>query len=221
MHWVTFSRSPSRARHYWLVACSLLMIFWQGRVEAADGVQISPDGKQTLVNKAVGGERWAIARAADDRSITGNVFSTDGGPPQFVWCSPAGASSAEERYSCYGADRCPKPDACGAPEQWKFISDVSLPDAFFSPSATSDPEPIPGCSVEPGQRVTANNSEWVIVEVPITLEDSPRTYALRYPVRISDGILASQISGDKLRKRRAAMVGIAPGIVQSAGTQPE
>lgn len=169
-------------------------------VGAAGGVQISPDGKQTLVNKAVGSERWAIARNVGDGSLTGNIFNLDGRDPQFVWCDRAGTSGEQSDYRCYGAEGCKGTGECGTLDQWSFISDVTLPEAFFSPSSSGEPTPIPGCSSEPGQRVRAANSDWVVVEVPVTLEGSAQRYALRYPVRLTDGVLASSIQAEHLGK---------------------
>lgn len=48
------------------------------------GIQTTPDGRRTLVNKDVGAERWAISRNQDDGTVTGNVFRADGGPPAFI-----------------------------------------------------------------------------------------------------------------------------------------
>ena len=50
------------------------------------GFQLSPDGRQILVSKDVGPERWVIVQA-DDGTVSGNVFR-DAGAPLFVWCQP-------------------------------------------------------------------------------------------------------------------------------------
>lgn len=55
------------------------------------GLQVTPDGKRTLVSKDVGGARWAITRNADDSTVTGNVFSPEGGGPLFVFCEQTSA----------------------------------------------------------------------------------------------------------------------------------
>jgi hypothetical protein len=72
------------------------------------GVQFTPDGKRTLINKDVGAERWAITKN-ENETLTGNVFRSDGGPPAFVFCSPTGAPN---NYDCFGADACT--DSSGA-----------------------------------------------------------------------------------------------------------
>lgn len=103
---------------------------------AQSGVQLTPDGRRTLVNKDVGGERWAIDLGPDG-TVTGNVFFPDGREPQFVWCdAPDGAEpdeNGEIDFSCYGGDPCPS--APCPPEGWSFIADVSLPRSFFEPSS--------------------------------------------------------------------------------------
>ena len=72
------------------------------------GVQFTPDGKRTLVNKDVGSERWAITRN-EDGSATGNVFRSDGGDPAFIYCAPLAIPNG---FDCFGADACT--DASGA-----------------------------------------------------------------------------------------------------------
>ena len=72
------------------------------------GVQFTPDGKRTLVNKDVGTERWAITKN-ENGTLTGNVFRSDGGPPAFVFCAP---TEAANNYDCFGADACT--DSSGA-----------------------------------------------------------------------------------------------------------
>lgn len=100
------------------------------------GLQITPDEKRTLISKDVGDERWAITRNPD-QTVTGNVFSSSGGDPKFVWCERTGddgnpdPSAVLIDYECSGADRC-LASPCTAGE-WTFIADVTLPGAFFQP----------------------------------------------------------------------------------------
>lgn len=100
--------------------------------QSESGVQISPDEKRVLVSKDVAGLRWAITRN-DDGTVTGNVFSPDGGPPQFVWCDETGREGSDVSYRCSGADACPL-TPCET-DEWVFIADVTLPDSFFSADA--------------------------------------------------------------------------------------
>jgi hypothetical protein len=97
------------------------------------GLQVTGDGKRTLISKDVGDERWAISRNGDDGSATGNVFFPAGGEPKFVWCGQEGAAGDDLVFSCSGADAC-RDTICG-PEQWSYIAQVQLPASFFSPPA--------------------------------------------------------------------------------------
>jgi hypothetical protein len=66
------------------------------------GIQLTPDGERTLVNKDVGTERYAISLNPDG-STTGNVFRSDGGDPAFLYCFPI---DTPDGFSCWGADPC-------------------------------------------------------------------------------------------------------------------
>lgn len=86
-----------------MVALVALVMGAPGAVSAQSrGVQFTPDGKRTLVNKDVGSERWAIARN-EDGSATGNVFRSDGGDPAFIFCAPLATPNG---FECFGADAC-------------------------------------------------------------------------------------------------------------------
>lgn len=122
---------------------------------AQRGIQRTPDGKRTLVNKTVGTERWAIALNEADQTVTGNVFRDDGGDPAFVVCTPL---AGENSFACSGADACTVepctdqftsigdvtlpstffelPTPCN--EQFSFIANVTLPDDFFRLTTTED-----------------------------------------------------------------------------------
>jgi subtilisin family serine protease len=111
------------------------------------GLQITPDGKRTLVSKDIQGQRWAITLNSDDSTVTGNVFSPGGGDPQFVWCEKlfddgnANPSAVQITFACSGADRCL--GAPCSPSAWAPIAQVTLPGSFFLPpdgtaSTTSD-----------------------------------------------------------------------------------
>jgi subtilisin family serine protease len=120
--------SPSSA-----AATSAAMTVERVAQSSPSALQITPDGRRTLVSKDVGGERWAITRN-DDRSVSGNVFTTDGADPKFVWCeyvSETGSPDPLVTYDCLGADRC-NASPCTT-EQWSFLSRVTLPSSFFLP----------------------------------------------------------------------------------------
>lgn len=105
--------------------------------ERASGVQLTPDGRQVLVNKDVGDERWAIARSAADDTVTGNVYREEG-DPLYVWCDEVTRDEDEVTLDCYGADPCPA--APCTPEEWPLIGRVEVPLSFFAP-----PEPESTC----------------------------------------------------------------------------
>src|SRR5690606_23526895 len=102
------------------------------------GTRTTPDGKQILISKDVGDQRWAINVDLVDGTVTGNVFSPDGSEPQFVWCERLGDDGSLDpvggilRYSCRGSDACE-----GAPclaSSWVPLGDVDLPGSFLLPA---------------------------------------------------------------------------------------
>jgi hypothetical protein len=60
------------------------------------GIQLSPDSARYLISKDLGTDRWAITYNLDDKTVTGNVFSTTGGAPQFVWCTTTSVAQAPD-----------------------------------------------------------------------------------------------------------------------------
>lgn len=64
------------------------------------GVQATPDEKHVLVNKDVGGARWAIAHNLVDGTVTGNVFSPAGGSSDFLYCETVAAGEEDTVLSC-------------------------------------------------------------------------------------------------------------------------
>jgi len=112
-----------------LLIVGALMVAQAAPAGAESGLQITPDGKRTLVVKDVGAERWTIVRSTSD--VTGNVYFPDGGDPQFVSCTQTGSSGGNVELACSGADRC-----TGAPctaGEWSTLGDVTLPETFFQP----------------------------------------------------------------------------------------
>lgn len=112
---------------------------------AGSGVQITPDRQQSLISKDVGSDRWTIVYNYDLGTITGNVFSSAGGEPAFVWCSVEDDDGTDVRLSCSTAARCS--GECPA-DLWSPIgSEISLPRSFFLPP---DVGGGPGPGGEPG-----------------------------------------------------------------------
>jgi hypothetical protein len=115
-----------------------------GAQERASGLQRTPDGRRTLVSKPVGAEQWAITQNEDDQSVTGNIFFTDGRPPQFVYCARVGDDGNPDPYdvqitfSCEGADACTE-SSCPEEGAWRTIDEsVVLPGSFFLPPALGE-----------------------------------------------------------------------------------
>lgn len=109
-----------------------------GASERQSGVQVTPDGKRTLISKDVEGARWAITHN-DDATVTGNVFYPDGRPPDFVFCEETGGDASNVTLRCRLAAACPL--APCPPEGWVDIAgEVELPRSFFSPPAPPLPE---------------------------------------------------------------------------------
>ena len=85
-----------------------------------------PDDARVLVQKDVGAERWAISYNLSDRTVTGNVFKTDGSPPSFIFCRITNETPAPDPAAntylldCSGAQACAAAP-CG-PEQWTPIA---------------------------------------------------------------------------------------------------
>jgi polyhydroxybutyrate depolymerase len=105
-----------------------------GAASRSSGIQVTPDGRQTLVSKDVGDERWAIGYEAASGTLTGNVFRTDGQAPTFVACQRTSVPTADPLlFACAAADGCPA--APCTPERWTDLGAVSLPARFVASAA--------------------------------------------------------------------------------------
>jgi hypothetical protein len=119
-----------------VLAVQFMVLPSQAQVSA--GTRTTPDGKRILISKDVGGDRWAISVDLVDGSVTGNVFSPDGGEPQFVWCERTGDDGSLDpiggttQYSCRGADRCAASPCLAS--AWVDLGAVSLPGSFLLPA---------------------------------------------------------------------------------------
>ncbi|MFM7140611.1 MAG: hypothetical protein ACKO2K_01660 [Alphaproteobacteria bacterium] len=107
----------------------------------ASGTQMTPDSRRYLINKDVGGERWAISYNLQDRTVTGNVFQADGSAPSFVWCTiashvPAGDPAANQYLlDCWGAPQCEA--APCSDDDWKVIQQgIPIGGSFLLPPGT-------------------------------------------------------------------------------------
>ena len=94
--------------------------------QSGSGSQMTPDSQRYLISKDVGAERWAISFNLNDRTVTGNVFKTDGSAPSFIWCRITSETpNADPRQTSYTLE-CSGADACGAApctsDGWKPIA---------------------------------------------------------------------------------------------------
>ncbi|MBY0277538.1 hypothetical protein K2Z84_19570 [Candidatus Binatia bacterium] len=109
--------------------------------QSASGLQMTPDSRRYLISKDVGAERWAISFNLNDRTVTGNVFKTDGSAPSFIWCRITSETpNAEPRQTSYTLD-CSGADACAAApctsDGWKEIaSGLVISGDFLLPKET-------------------------------------------------------------------------------------
>ncbi|MBU6281375.1 hypothetical protein KGQ64_03955 [bacterium] len=127
-----------------ILACALALVATVAPASAQrpSGTQLTPDARRYLVNKDVGGERWAISFDLDDRTVTGNVFKTDGSPPSFVWCRVASETQASNpggnAYSldCWGAPACAAAPCSNA--AWTEIGrGIPIAGSFLLPPGTA------------------------------------------------------------------------------------
>lgn len=105
------------------------------------GVQLTPDSRRYLISKDVDGERWAITFNLEDRTVTGNVFKTDGGAPSFIWCritseTPA-PDPADNQYvlDCFGAEACASAP-CSSDAFVPIATGLTIGGDFLLPDAT-------------------------------------------------------------------------------------
>jgi hypothetical protein len=124
------------------------------RAQGEAGSTLSPDGLAFLVSKDLAGERWAISlsfiprfdaqggvESYTLRSVSGNVFPTNGGPPSFLFCEPTAASQGDLsnpastfRLRCFGSSACATTAIECAQNDFPLIADdVAVPASFFLP----------------------------------------------------------------------------------------
>ena len=93
---------------------------------AQTGVQVTRDGKNAVISKDVGDERWAILRRG--QLVTGNVFTRSDAPPVFLYCVPDEADPSG--LDCLASDACT--NAADCPTLWHSIAAVThVPAGFF------------------------------------------------------------------------------------------
>jgi len=106
------------------------------------GIQLPPDSARYLISKDVGTDRWAITYNLDDKTVSGNVFSTTGTPPQFVFCTTTSVEQApnpgdaQYNLSCQFSGPCAAAP-CNA-SAWNVGAPVpvTVPGSFLLPPGT-------------------------------------------------------------------------------------
>ena len=123
------------------LATALVASLATGAAAQGSGLQQTPDSARYLISKDVGAERWAISYNLADKTVTGNVFKTDGSAPSFVFCNnlteAISPNPADIQYTldCYGADACTAAPCTGS--QWTLIAaGITLPGSFLLPPQT-------------------------------------------------------------------------------------
>src|SRR5512137_565969 len=109
-----------------LALVTVVALATTAHAQPASGLQQTPDSARYLISKDVGAERWAISFNLTDKTVTGNVFKTDGSAPSFVFCNnlteAVSTNPADIQYTldCYGADACAAAPCTGS--QWTLIA---------------------------------------------------------------------------------------------------
>ncbi len=109
-------------------------------VLAKSPVRMTPDGTAILVNKDVGGARWAISLDLERATLTGNVFVGDTAE-HFFWCGlidssgdPGDLATQTLRMHCFTADPCKDVASCLTGfKEWQSVGELQLPGSFFLP----------------------------------------------------------------------------------------
>lgn len=121
-----------------VVACAAT----SAHAQRQSGINITPDSARYLISKDVGSDRWAITYNLDDKTVTGNVFSTAGSAPQFVWCTTTSvqqaANPADAQYNlrCQFAGPCAEAPCSASLWEQSAPVDVTVPGSFLLPPQT-------------------------------------------------------------------------------------
>jgi hypothetical protein len=205
-----------------LVLALLLLVVMASAAAAqtrGSGIQLGPDSARYLISKDVAGNRWAISYNLSDKTVTGNVFPTDGGEPQFVWCEEIARTSSPDPAAvqvtlrCFGAPPCDR--APCAADAWVPIGDVPVPGSFLLPPGTQSTldgnvQPIltascaisAACHAADGRdpKLVARQTHGATVDVP-AIQDSSKPFVARFaPERsyLLDKILGIASSGEAM-----------------------
>jgi len=113
--------------------------FFQPGGTRASAIQVTPaeiaGSVYTLVNKDVGGQRWAIVQDQASGIVTGNIFNVAGGSSvQFIYCADASEGDGVAVFgSCFLSEPCDQA-GCSA-DDWQAIpTDPEVVASFFAPA---------------------------------------------------------------------------------------
>lgn len=148
--------------------------FAPGGGDRESGTQVTPDGQRVLINKDVGGDRWAITRNLTDGTVTGNVFSS-GDSPDFLWCQDVsvGGDPSESTYACSIAQAVQPPcvDISGEWDYWdtgsRRCSGLWVDeDKIAATSCTGNPLFLPGFKAQIQQKGCEVSVEFAVFGGP-------------------------------------------------------
>jgi hypothetical protein len=105
---------------FWVVFCGVLVCILASYASASELVSTT-DMRRVLVNKDVGGDRWAITYDRDRSAVTGNVLRGDG-TATFLDCKIGVPANDELQLDCSSA---------GGDGAWASLGAVSVPLSFF------------------------------------------------------------------------------------------
>ena len=124
------------------LAIGFVLTSGAAHAQRQSGIQLTPDSGRYLISKDVGTDRWAISYNLDDKTVTGNVFPTGGGAPQFVWCTTTSVTQADDpaaaqyNLSCQFAQPCAAAPCPPAGWQGSGPVPVTVPGSFLLPPST-------------------------------------------------------------------------------------
>jgi hypothetical protein len=155
-----------------LAAGLLLAASGPAHAQRGSGIQMSPESNRYFISKDVGNERWAITYNLDDKTVTGNVFPTDGSPPTFLTCDTTrveqAPNPADAQYflECRSSGPC-ESAPCGT--QWgEPIAVGPIPGSFLLPSNTlatyaGNVQPIYNASCATSAVCHGNGAQYVVL----------------------------------------------------------
>jgi hypothetical protein len=155
-----------------LVAGLLLAVSSPAHAQRGSGIQMSLESNRYFISKDVGQERWAITYNLDDKTVTGNVFPTDGSPPTFLTCDitrvEQAPNPADAQYfmDCRASGPC-ESAPCGT--QWGAPTSVGpIPGSFLLPTNTratyaGNVQPIYNTSCATSAVCHGNGAQFVVL----------------------------------------------------------